>query len=319
MELTIAGTVNANPTARDIAAALNAPSFPEDWSIALDDNMGNDVMIEAEYDPIGTFRVSCFEHRKFRHAVTNLDTATLGTMLQKFLVNDRSWRDLCQWESPEENKVRVEAAAIAERKAEMAAAAAAPRPPATPGSTILSFASLAILAFGGYCVFKLATQGLGFVTGSFPKAEAQLAVLTGGMGTFALLMFIAIYSRARQAQTWPKAAGRVIVSKVVTCTDDSGDGSTRRLYRPLIEFAYTVDGKDYRSRQYQLDADASGGETWAKSITAKYPVGGVVEVRYNPVSPRDAALKNQVAAKWLVFGLAVFLFAICLHALHVSG
>jgi len=319
MELTIADKVNANPTAADIAAALSATSFPEDWSIALDDNMENDVMIDAEYDPIGTFRVSVWENRARVHAVPNPDAATLGTMLQKFLRRDESWRDLCQWESPEEAEARVKAEASEAKEAASAAAAVAPRVPATPGLAILSAVGFAILVFGGWCAFKLATQGTGFITERFPKAEAKLAALTGGMGLVALLMTIAFYRRAREAQRWPKAVGRVIVSKVENDTDDSSDSRTKRSYRPVIEFAYSVDGTEYRSRQRQLGVQTGGSESWARTVTAKYPVGRAVEVLYDPANPGTAALENPIGMTFLAFGVSVFCLAVCIHALHVAG
>ncbi len=308
MELTLADSVNASPTGSDITAALGATSFPEDWCLTLDD--GNDVMIDAEYDPVGTFRVSVWENRSRRHAVPNLDAATLSAMLQKFLAHDKGWRDLCQWESPEESKAPGKVEALAARKAELGA----PRP-TTPGSAIASVASLAILAFGGYCAFKLATQGLGFITDSFPKAEAKLAVLTGGMGLAALLMAIAFYRRSKEAQNWPTATGKVIVSKVEKY-QSAGDTSKGRLHRPVIEFAYRVDGKDYRSRQRQLGTDTGGSESWASGIKAKYPVGSAVEVRYNPANPGDAALETAIGMAWLILGASVFCFAVSIHALH---
>jgi hypothetical protein len=251
--------------------------------------------------------------------VRNPDAAILGTMLQKFLMRDESWRDLCQWESPEEAKARVKAESVAAKKAGFAAAAVAPRVPATPGLAILSAVGFAILVFGGYCAFKLATQGTGFITDRFPKAEAKLAALTGGMGLVALLMAIAFYRRAREAQRWPKAAGRVIVSKVESYKDDSGDSRTRRLYRPVIEFAYSVDGMEYRSRQRQLGAQTGGSESWARTVTAKYPVGRAVEVLYDPANPATAALENPIGMTFLAFGVSVLCLAVCIHALHAAG
>lgn len=320
MELSIEDKTNPNPTAADIATALNAKPFPEGWCITLDDNLKNNGTIDAEYDPIGTFRVSFLENRARRHAVRNLDAATLTTMMQKFLLHDNGWRDLCQWESPDEAKVRVKAEADETRKVRAAAAARRPQVSATPGSTILSAVCLAILVFGGYCAFKLATQGTGFITDSFPKAEAKLAALSGGMGLAALLIAIAFYRRAQEAQRWPKTAGRVIVSKVERYTaGDSSDRRPTRSFHPVIEFAYNVDGKEYRSRQRQLGVQGGGPETWAKSIKGKYPVGSTVEVRYDPANPAEAELENPVGMTFLAFGAAVFCLAVSAYALHVSG
>ena len=320
MELTIAYETNANPTAADIATALNARSFPEGWCITLDDNLKNDVMIDAEYDPIGTFCVSFLENRARRHAVRNLDATSLTTMMQKFLLHDEGWRDLSQWESPDEAKVRVKAEADEARKVRAAAAVRWTQVSATPDSTILSAVCFAILVFGGYCAFKLATQGTGFITDIFPKAEAKLAALSGGMGLAALLISIAFYRRSQEAQRWPKTAGRVIVSKVERYTaGDSSDGRPTRSFHPVIEFAYRVDGKEYRSRQRQLGVQGGGSETWAKRVKGKYRVGSTVEVHYNPINPTEAALENPIGMTLLPFGAAVFCLAVSAYALHVSG
>jgi hypothetical protein len=241
----------------------------------------------------------------------------LSAMLQKFLAHDTSWRDVCQWESPEGQQARRKAE-VAPRKAELAAAAA-PRPPATPGSAIISLASLAIIVLGAYCAFKLATQGLGFITDSFPNAEAKLAVLTGSMGLAALLMAIGSLGRFNEARSWPRAPGKVIVSKVGWHEDTGGDTPVKRLRSPVIEFAYRVDGKDYRSRQRQLGTTAGGSKSWAQGIKAKYPVGAAVEVLYNPANPTDAALENKVGMVGLALGASVLCLAVCIYALHVSG
>ncbi len=315
MELTINDKVNGHPAAADIASALGAPSFPDDWCITLDDNLDEDVMIDGEYHPIGTFRVSYIEKHIRRHAVANLDAATLNTMLQRFLVHDKSWRDLCPWESGEEIKARVTTEAAATGTAVRAADAAVP---ATPSAAMLSYTSLAILGFGGYCAFKLLTQGVSFITDSFPKAEAKLAALTGGMGLAALLLAIAFYSRAKAARSWPKVTGKIIVSQVERDLSGVEDSHSERSYRPVIEFVYTVNGKEYRSRQRQLGTTTSGSQSWANSIKTKYPVGSTVEVSHHPANPADAALENPIGMTWLIFGVSVFCLGVCVHALHLA-
>lgn len=314
MELTIADSVATNPAAADIAAALGVPSFPEGWCITLDD--GDDVMIDAEYDPVGAFRVSVWEHNARRHAVKDLDAGTLSAMLQMFLAHDPSWRDLSAWESAEEQKLRTRAEAAA-RKQELAVLAAAR--PTPPGSPMASIASLVILAFAGFCAFKLATQGLAFITDMFPKAQAQLAVLTGAMGLAALLLAIGGLRRFQQARGWPTAAGRVIVSKVQAYRDSDADARGKRLRAPLIEFAYRVDGRDYRSSQRQLGTTTGGSEGWASGITARYPVGAAVEVRYNPADPADATLENPIGIVGLVLAASLLCLAVSVHALHPFG
>jgi hypothetical protein len=319
MELTILDKVNANPTAADIVTALSAASFPEDWSITLDENTEGGATIDALYEPDGTFRVLLIENHRRRYAVPKIDAATLSALLQKFLVHDRTWLDLCKWESPEETKARVKAEGLAATKGALAAAAAAPRPPLTPGSALASAASIAILGFAGYCIFKLSTQGLAFITDRFPNAEAKLAVFSGGFGLVALLIFIASYRYSRAARSWPVVFGTVTVSKVESHPGDATDRNASRLHRPVIEFSYSVNGQNYRSRQRQLGVDTSGSESWAKTVAERYPIGAAVEVRYDPANPATAALENPTGTAWIILGVSVFCIAVCVHVLHVSG
>lgn len=100
---------------------------------------------------------------------------------------------------------------------------------------------------------------------------------------------------------------------------DSSDSQHRISFQPVIEFAYSVDGKEYRSRQRQLGVRRGGSETWARAVKGKYPVGSAVEVLYDPANPTEAALENPIGMSMLIFGAAVFCLAVCAYALHMSG
>ncbi len=310
MELTILDDVNANPGPGDIDAALRASSFPEDWCLTLDDGTGEGVMIDAEYDREGMFRVSFLENRVRFHATATVDAAAASVLLKKFLARDESWRALCTWESRKQSKARLEA----ER------ADAASRARATPASPLFSILGAAIVGLFCLGAFKLVTQGPGFVADGFPKAESKLALLTGGMGLVALLFFLFALARFKAAQRWPVVSGKITLSKIeddfATFDDNTSSGRTRRLHRPVVEFAYRVDGKDYRSRQRQLDGETSGSKTWAKGVAARYAVGSAVKVRYDPANPADAALENATGGLWIALGVSLLCLGVCVHALH---
>lgn len=305
MELTVNDKVIAAPSAADIARALDAGSFPADWYIALDSETG--AMLDAEAMEDGSFALVHADNDRRRHAVPNVDVALLKSILTRYLAGDADWQNACQWADGYPGPP--------------------PKPQAAPGaspgtmpkpSALRSLIGLVVLGSAGYLGWRVATEGTGFIEAAFPHAEAKLALLTGGMGAAALLIFLAMHAYSKMAQDWPFVAGKVVVSRVERSTDgDSGDGGTHRSYAPVIEYAYEVAGNTYRSRQVKLGFTSSGSESWAKRVAAKYPVGGPVEVHYDPANPGIAALDNPTGLTWLAFGVAVMLFGFSAYALGV--
>ena len=86
-------------------------------------------------------------------------------------------------------------------------------------------------------------------------------------------------------------------------------------YVPVVEYAYTVNGHEYRSRQIQLDDDG-GGEAGddAKKMAARYPEGGDVEVHYDPANPGSAALERPGGPAWYLLVIAVLCFGAAAYA-----
>jgi hypothetical protein len=305
MELTVNDKVIAAPSAADIARALEGDSFPQDWTITLDREDGE--MLDAEAMEDGRFTLVHAQDKRRRHAVPNVDPALLKSILTKYLNGDPDWQSACQWADGYPGPPPKPAAVSATGGSTM------PKP-----SALRSLIGLVILGSAIYLGWRVMTEGTGFINAAFPNAEAKLALLTGGMGAAALLIFLGMHAYSKAAQSWPFVTGKIVVSSIERSTDgDSGDGGTHRSYAPVIEYAYEVAGQTYRSRQVKLGFTSSGSESWARGVAAKYPVGAPVEVHYDPGNPAIAALDNPTGMTWLIFALAMALFGFSAYALGV--
>ena len=104
-----------------------------------------------------------------------------------------------------------------------------------------------------------------------------------------------IFTRAKQRDAmvqiaraaWQTTTGRVLIAEV------QRHGSTRhRSIRPVIVYAYDVNGQSYRSDQIRAGDKflRVAGMQEAHAKVTRYPVGAIVTVHYNPANPQEAAL-----------------------------
>lgn len=77
---------------------------------------------------------------------------------------------------------------------------------------------------------------------------------------------------------WMSTTGKITRSEV----DSEGD----KMDRPIIHWAYRVNGRRYEGQMPEM------GYSSAEEIVAAYPVGKLVEVRYNPAKPEESVVKG---------------------------
>ena len=91
----------------------------------------------------------------------------------------------------------------------------------------------------------------------------------------------------------------------------SGAGSSQsRLYNPVIEYAYTVDGQEY----HNLLQATGGSKTSADAEVAAHPVAQAMKIHYDSVDPTRASLGGRGAITLsgrssLVVGMVSFALA----------
>jgi hypothetical protein len=176
------------------------------------------------------------------------------------------------------------------------------------------FALLAIAAVFVAGIYWLATRGPALVMHYFPKAQAPFVLAATGFSAVTLLFFFAMWRRAREAAHWPVANGQIVVSTTQSFRKTDSDGDSTIRHAPAVEYAYRVNGIEYRSRQIKLDTKVSGSQGYAAKVAARYPVGRNVEVRYDPRDPSSAALEAQSRAYWLILLVAIVIFGVAIMA-----
>jgi hypothetical protein len=94
------------------------------------------------------------------------------------------------------------------------------------------------------------------------------------------------------ALTWPTVKGKIVGSELDSYIKRDDDGDETTMYTPLVTYEYTVEGEVYTCTQVTAQGFTS---TNFKSVQLKkleeYPVGGEVEVHYDPFNPEDALLE----------------------------
>jgi hypothetical protein len=165
--------------------------------------------------------------------------------------------------------------------------------------------------------------GAGFIIAAVAFFWIALTVLPGWlfMAVFAMMiptsiagMIVYKMNEVRRASRWPSAQGRIVRSRTRTVTTKQSDGSSARGNLPDIEYAFSVDGTEYRSTRISI-GEILPNTPEVEAALERYQVGRTGPVFYNPANPREAVLEREapasssvmyaIAGGVMVVGLAV--------------
>lgn len=178
---------------------------------------------------------------------------------------------------------------------------------------------LVMLAFGVAAIVALmvaVTKGPAIVQQGLPNAIVPMVAISGFGALIVSLAGWSIVKTAFAARNWPKTAGRVTLSEVHgyetidrNTSSSSSHRPTRRRqgFMPIVEYEYAVAGRTYTSRHVKLDTEVGGSQSFAEGVNAKYPVGRIVTVRYDPKDPKRAYLELSMTMGWIMIALAALL------------
>ena len=128
-----------------------------------------------------------------------------------------------------------------------------------------------------------------------------------GAGYFILHLGMNAYHMGKASEAWPAVQGSVIHSKVASSHDSKGTK-----YSADVQYAYRVDGKEYKSNKIDATAgtSSSSDSSGAYETVNQYPVGQTVNVHYNLSKPYQSVLNPGVATStWWLFGAGgLFMF-----------
>ena len=142
-----------------------------------------------------------------------------------------------------------------------------------------------------------------------------------------LILVAAVYKtlQVRAAREWPSMPGKVVVSRAevrkvkVIDSDRRRRASLRRAQ--LRQHRLRIFGRGQKLRNNRVSIGEDRGNFQVAETIAKYPVGAVVTVYYNPLHPREAVLERDLPkGMWGCLGIGtaivlaiVFGSAIGLH------
>jgi hypothetical protein len=121
--------------------------------------------------------------------------------------------------------------------------------------------------------------------------------------------------KAKAAETWPTAFGKVTACEVVVEESSDREGGTTTWYNPVVTYAYSVAGRELTGQRLRFGNYRSSSRKKADAMIAPYAVGSSPSVRYNPEKPEECVLETKkpgpiylvMAAFGLLFvGMGVF-------------
>jgi hypothetical protein len=173
--------------------------------------------------------------------------------------------------------------------------------------------SLAILAVVIGAVIFVSMNAPHWIEIYKPGPRFFFAFAASGFGLMLLTFFFGIRRISIEARSWPIVQGK-IVSSGTESYNKVDDRRMRTYYTAAVEYAYSVQGANYRSRQIALSVASAGSESSAMATAARYRVGETVEVRYDPNKPENAALELGGNFHWIIFAVAILCFALAVFA-----
>jgi hypothetical protein len=135
--------------------------------------------------------------------------------------------------------------------------------------------------------------------GAHIRTDAGLFLLFSIMfpiiGAYQIVKGLYIIHRYSVAKSWPKAKGIITLSEMKGGATGDVGSQTSTVYWPVIQFDYTVDNKKYSSQNINWGGHFQTNETdiVERYLKENYPLGGIVEVSYNPIKPSNCVVETN--------------------------
>lgn len=112
---------------------------------------------------------------------------------------------------------------------------------------------------------------------------------------------------------FPSVTGRITHSELTQDFDETID------YGVDIRYQYEVNGQSFKGHRFRYNQGGSSDSTWAEQAIARYPVGAIVPVFYNPENPADALLSVGVNGTDLILILFLTPFTVVMVAFGMGA
>lgn len=117
------------------------------------------------------------------------------------------------------------------------------------------------------------------------------------VGIFFTVFATLEYFKAMATKNWPTADATIKVSEIEETTITVRYQGVKPFYKPIIRFAYSVDGATYTGNRIKTSfPPGSIKRPWATAITSRYPFGAQVKVHYDPADHSYAVLETGTSS-----------------------
>ncbi len=139
------------------------------------------------------------------------------------------------------------------------------------------------------------------------KAGLLTAVFLVGFG-FVLSFFTTDLIKAtKESEQWPSVPGTVTEAEIDSFTQRH-DGKTQQMYSARVSVSYRIDGKEYSTSSFDMGGTSSTSVRFlAQRKLNDYPVGGTVDVYYDPQHPDFGILQPGMTLIWQILRFTPYL------------
>jgi Protein of unknown function (DUF3592) len=151
-------------------------------------------------------------------------------------------------------------------------------------------------------------------TSSLPSTSRGAILLVLALATLLPCLALPKYLRAKNSAEWPRAAGVITSSHLVT-----GSFKQMKGYRGVINYRYQVGSAEYSGSRLSFGRDhLAVRDAWQKVLDA-YPAGKTVDVYYDPKDPSFAILEPGLPGEMaLLYKMDLFFIATFAAALLIA-
>jgi hypothetical protein len=173
--------------------------------------------------------------------------------------------------------------------------------------------SLAFIGVGGYWLY---THYDSVIRPLWATSQGHVVIIASIVGLLCLMAFVGSLIIIANQQTAPFASviGKVVESRTQSYSRKVAK-KTSTVYMPVVEYAYSVNGLEFRSRVIGDDDPGEDSDADAEKVAARYPRESLVRVFYDPANPGNATLTKPPTHRpnWIALAISAVSFAIVIY------
>lgn len=112
---------------------------------------------------------------------------------------------------------------------------------------------------------------------------------------------------------WEETGGKILISRLEESTTSNTDtNQLEPVFMPIVEYVYSVDGKEYHGSNLFPGDSKDHNADEAKAFLDKYPENSYIPVLYDPNDPQSSTLEDHPISsnRMRMFGLLFTWFGI---------